>query len=333
MKFTSKTSIPLAYGQQFSKVAAAMQKGDSLKSATSGKKKVVTASISKGKLVLKAAKKTGTAKITVKTAAGASAAFTVKVQKNKVAASKIIGAKTLISLDKGKTYQMPKEVSPVTVVDKVTFSTSNKKIVTVTKTGKIKAVGKGKAVITTKVGKKSFKCTVLVGVPVLSVGDVLVTDTTVPLQTGQKFTKITASMTAGDKLKSAKSSNTKIVTVKISVKKLILTAGKKTGTATITVFTKSKKKSTFKVKVQKDKVTAASIVGFKKTLTLKKGKTYQMPKDVKPVTTPDKITFKSSNSTIVKVTGGGKLTAKKKGNAVITVTVGKKKFTCKVTVK
>ena len=43
--------------------------------------------------------------------------------------------------------------------------------------------------------------------------------------------------------------------------------------------------------------------------------------------------WSSSNKSIATVNSKGKVTAKKKGNATITAKVGKKKYTCKVTVK
>ena len=51
--------------------------------------------------------------------------------------------------------------------------------------------------------------------------------------------------------------------------------------------------------------------------------------------TNQKVTWKSSKSKIAKVDKNGKVTALKKGTATITVTTkdGKKKATCKVTVK
>ena len=160
----SKTTVPMKVGQSFKKIKATMKKGDKLKSATSGNKKIVTVKLNsaKTKLILKAGKKTGKTKITVKTKAGAKSTFTVKVQKTKVTATKIQGFKKTLTLKKGKTYQMPKAVKPVTVTDKITFKSSKPKIVSVTKGGKLKALKKGKAVITVTIGKKKFKCTVTV---------------------------------------------------------------------------------------------------------------------------------------------------------------------------
>lgn len=53
-------------------------------------------------------------------------------------------------------------LNPISSTDKITYSTSNKKVVTVSSKGEIKAVKKGKATITVKAGKKSFKISVKV---------------------------------------------------------------------------------------------------------------------------------------------------------------------------
>jgi len=167
----------------------------------------------------------------------------------------------------------------------------------------------------------------------LSVGNIKVDKTTVPLKKKQKFAKITAAMTTGDKLTEAKSNKEKVVKASVSGSKVVLKALKKTGRATITVKTAAGAVTTFKVKVQSKKVTAKKIIGFKKKLTLKKGKKYKIPKDVSPVSTPDRMKFKSTKPKFATVSKTGVITAKKKGKTVIVVTIGKKKFKCTVTVK
>ena len=132
----------------------------------------------------------------------------------------------------------------------------------------------------------------------------------------------------GDKITSWKTSNK---TVAIVAKNGKIT-GKKAGTATITVTLKSKKSAKIKVTVKK-KVAATRVKLNKTSLTLKKGKSFQLKAIVTPEKTTDKVTYKTSNKKIVTVTSKGKLVAKKKGKATITVTVGKKKAVCRVVVK
>ena len=132
----------------------------------------------------------------------------------------------------------------------------------------------------------------------------------------------------GDKITSWKTSNKTVATVAKNGK----ITGKKAGTATITVTLKSKKSAKIKVTVKK-KVAATRVKLNKTSLTLKKGKSFQLKAIVTPKKTTDKVTYKTSNKKIVTVTSKGKLVAKKKGKATITVTVGKKKAVCRVVVK
>lgn len=76
-------------------------------------------------------------------------------------------------------------------------------------------------------------------------------------------------------------------------------------------------------------VNAATVKLNKKTTTLIKGKTLTL----KVTGTKKKVTWKSSNKKVATVSTKGKVTAKKKGTATITAKVGKKKLTCKITVK
>ncbi len=76
-------------------------------------------------------------------------------------------------------------------------------------------------------------------------------------------------------------------------------------------------------------VEAATIKINKTKKTLKVGQTYQL----KITGTKKKVTWKSSKKTVATVTSKGKVKAKAVGKTNITATVGKKKFTCKITVK
>ena len=121
---------------------------------SSSNKKVATVS-SKGVIT---AKKAGTAKITVKSGSK-KVTVTVTVPKTKTTAIKV-GKK--VSVKKGKTYSLKAKTTPSNSDEKITYKTSNKKIATVSKSGKIKGVKKGTATITIKSGKivKKVKVTV-----------------------------------------------------------------------------------------------------------------------------------------------------------------------------
>ncbi|MBO5242242.1 MAG: Ig-like domain-containing protein, partial [Lachnospiraceae bacterium] len=169
-KFSVK-SVPIKKGQSSTALAKDIQiaKGDKVVKWTTSDKKVVTVNAKTGKIK---GKKVGKATITATTQSGKTAKITVKVQKKAVAAKavtltnkatgKAIQAKKTVTLKKGKKLTVVANVKPMTCVQKVKFTSSNKKVVSVTSKGVIKAKKKGKATITAKVGKKTFKFTVKV---------------------------------------------------------------------------------------------------------------------------------------------------------------------------
>ena len=67
-----------------------------------------------------------------------------------------------LTLKKGKSFRLKVTLTPADSQDKITYKTSNKKIATVGKKGKIKAKKKGKVKITVISGKKKAVCTVKV---------------------------------------------------------------------------------------------------------------------------------------------------------------------------
>ncbi len=149
-------------------------------------------------------------------------------------------------------------------------------------------------------------------------------------QKTQKFTL--TDIAKGDSVKSWVSSNKKIVTVSGKPNgTCIIKAGKKTGSAKITITMRSNLKKTIGVKVQKKAVACTFIKNVPKKLTLKRKRSYQLKPVINPITCTYKAKYKTSNKKIVKVTSKGKITAVKKGKAKITVMVGKKKFVCMVT--
>ena len=155
------SSLPLQKGKSTTAVKATLYDGDSIAKWESSNTKVAKVS-RKGKIT---AKKIGTATITVTTKNGATASVKINVQKNKVKTKTLtvtnVTAKKL-TLKKGKSFTLKTAVTPLTSQDKVKFTSSNKKIITVNGKGKVKAVKKGSAKITIKSGKKTTKVQVQV---------------------------------------------------------------------------------------------------------------------------------------------------------------------------
>ena len=135
---------------------------------------------------------------------------------------------------------------------------------------------------------------------------------------------------SGGKIKSVRTTNKKIV--KVDKKGKI--TGKKAGKATVTITYTNGSRRIFQVKVQKGIVKTTAVSVNKRNIILaKKGKSFQLKVTLNPVTSQQKVTYKSSNSKVAAVNSKGKIVAKKKGTATITVKSGNKKITCKVKVK
>ena len=160
-----KGTIPLKVKQSFT-VKVTMGAGDRVVSWKTSNKKVV--SVKNGRIKgLKAGK---SATITVKLASGKKARFKVKVQKPAVATKsiKVTNAATgrnqgkKATLKRGQSLKLKAALTPVTSLQKVTWFSSNKKIVIVSKSGVIKAKKKGRATITVKSGNKKYNIRITV---------------------------------------------------------------------------------------------------------------------------------------------------------------------------
>lgn len=146
-------------------------------------------------------------------------AATVKLNKPK--ATIYVGSSTTLKISGAKS--------------KVKWTTSNKKIATVTRKGKVTAKKAGTVTITAKLKKKSYKCKVIVKTPSLN-------SAKKTLMEGKTFTlKIT-----GTAAKSWISSNKLVATVSSKGK----VTAKKAGTATITCKGKNGKKYKCKITVK-----------------------------------------------------------------------------------
>ena len=164
--------------------------------------------------------------------------------------------------------------------------------------------------------------------PTVSVAPIL---TATPTPTTTILTlRVKQTYKSGGKIKSVRTTNKKIV--KVDEKGKI--TGKKAGKATVTITYTNGSRRIFLVKVQKGIVKTTAVSVNKRNIILaKKGKSFQLKVTLTPVTSQQKVTYKSSNSKVAAVNSKGKIVAKKKGTATITVKSGNKKITCKVKVK
>lgn len=188
-------------------------------------------------------------------------------------------------------------------------------------------------------GEETRICTVCNGaetrvVPKLK-ATIKVNATTIPLKLRQTLTafKVTG-LAKGDYVKSWKSSNTRLV--KVSGKRngtCKLVAQKKTGKAKITITLASGLKKTIRVNVQKTDVRTTRITGITRTAKVRRGRTLALKPILTPISSREKVTYKSSNTKVATVSSKGVVKGRKKGKAVITVKSGRKTVKCTVTVK
>lgn len=154
--------------------------------------------------------------------------------------------------------------------------------------------------------------------------------TSIKLKVKQSTTKVQVSgLAAGDRVQSWTTSNKKVATVTSRGK---ITA-KKTGKARIIITLASGKKAVVNVTVQKTAVKTTKISGLKRSVVLKRRQKLTLKPVISPITSVEKVTYKTSNKKVATVNSRGVITAKKKGTAKITVKSGKKTYTVTVKVK
>ena len=235
---TNAEKLPLKVKQKTTAFKViGLANGDSVAAYTSSNTKVFT--VSKNG-TLTAGKKAGKATLTIRLASGLEKKIPVTVQKSTVTTTKITGLKSKVTLEKGKKLALKPILTPITSQQKFTYTSSNKKVATVNKSGVITAKKAGTAKITVKSGKKKF--TVTVTVPKTKTTAINGVPSTVSVKKGKTYTlKAKLSPKGSEEKITYTSSNKKIATVSKTGK----IKGVKKGTATITV--KSGKAS---VKVQ-----------------------------------------------------------------------------------
>ena len=154
------------------------------------------------------------------------------------------------------------------------------------------------------------------------------------LKTRQKTTLLRVSgLAKGDSIVSWKSSNTNIAKVYgRSNGTCTIQAGTRSGKTIITIALRSGLKKNITVTVQKTTVKTTKITGVATSLKLKRNQKATLKPVLQPLTSGEKITYKSSNTKIAIVNSKGQITARSKGTATITVTSGRKSVRCKVIV-
>ena len=159
----TQSSLTMQVKQKTTAFRVTFANGDSVKSWKSSNTNVVKVSgKTNGTCTITAQSKTGSATITITLQSSLKKTIKVSVQKSTVAASSLKLPSSKVEVKKGKTFTLKPVVAPITSQSKVTYSTSNKSVATVSSSGVIKGVKKGTAKITVKAGTKKVVCTVIV---------------------------------------------------------------------------------------------------------------------------------------------------------------------------
>ena len=241
-----------------------------------------------------------------------------------------------IEIIEGGSAALSARVSPEAASDRaVAWSSSDRSVVTVDKTGTVQGLKPGTATVTATAEGKSGTCAVTVKAKAVNVTEVTLDKTELTLTEGETET-LTATVkpdNADNRKVTWSSDKTEIATVDGAGRVTAVKAGE----AVVTVTTEDGgKTATCKVTVKAKAVGVTEVTLDKTELTLTEGETETLTATVRPDNADNKkVKWSSDKTDVATVDGTGKVTAVKAGEAVVTVTTedGGKTATCKVTVK
>ena len=241
-----------------------------------------------------------------------------------------------IEIIEGGSAALSARVSPEAASDRVvSWSSSDRSVATVDKTGTVQGLKPGTATVTATAEGKSGTCAVTVKAKAVNVTEVTLDKTELTLTEGETET-LTATVkpdNADNKKVTWSSDKTEVATVDGDGRVTAVKAGE----ATVTVTTEDGgKTATCRVTVKAKAVNVTDVTLDKTELTLTEGEAETLTATVKPDNADNrKVTWSSDKTDVATVDGAGRVTAVKAGEAVVTVTTedGGKTATCKVTVK
>ena len=241
-----------------------------------------------------------------------------------------------IEIIEGGSAALSARVSPEAASDRaVAWSSSDRSVVTVDKTGTVQGLKPGTATVTATAEGKSGTCAVTVKAKAVGVTEVTLDKTKLILTEGETET-LTATVkpdNADNRKVTWSSDKTEVATVDGDGRVTAVKAGE----AVVTVTTEDGgKTATCRVTVKAKAVNVTEVTLDKTELTLTEGETETLTATVKPDNADNrKVTWSSDKTEVATVDGAGRVTAVKAGEATVTVTTedGGKTATCKVTVK
>lgn len=273
------------------------------------------------------ARTSGTTYLTAYASNGVSASVTVNVQSPPVNLSSIVLTPSAISLEKGDTYQTKINFIPINAfISKVSYTSSNNNIVSVSNSGLITAKNEGSAVVTAKVNgiTDSINVNVIKTNTLVDVYSIKINKNDFSLKVGEKVA-LKATITpnnATNKVVTWTSSNTNIVSVDSNGQ----VEGKNEGSAIITATSTNGKKSTINVTVIKDETTPlppskennpTELLLSISSVKLQNKETKQVKVTILPLTASQEVDWVSGSPSIATVSSTGIITGIKSGTTTV----------------
>lgn len=242
-----------------------------------------------------------------------------KVTVKAVKATSISFASATTTIEYSKTKTLKATFKPSNTTDKtLTWTSSNPKVVSVDKSGKIKGLKAGQsAVITAKTKDGKLTAKITVKVDPIGVSKITLNRTSQSMSKGKSFTLVATVKPANatNKTLTWTSSNPKVATVDKNGKVTAL----KNGTTTITCKSANGKKATCTITVRKISVTDIEL--DKRSVLVDVGATFKINAIIIPGNaTNQKVTWTSSDKSVAKVSSSGKVTAVAPGVCQVTAT-------------
>lgn len=256
------------------------------------------------------------------------------VQAAKTQEASVTLDKSVYTLKKGKSVKLKAAVKKGSKKRTVEWLSSNKKIASVSRNGKVTAIKNGRVKITARIKGTSKKasCRIIVGTPVKSMK---LKQTAVSLNTGGSFTLEATVLPkkATTKKVTYESSNSKVASV--SGKGVIRAVAAGTAKITVSAADGSGKKAVCTVTVAESDIPVTGVTLSRSRMDLKQGETAVLMAAVLPANATDQsIRWESSNPETARVSANGTVQAVSAGTAVITAASGNhKKAECTVVVK
>ena len=251
-------------------------------------------------------------------------------ENSEIAVTSVTLNKTTLTLAVGDNETLTATIAPTNATNKtVTWSSSNNSIATVDNNGKVSAIAEGTATITAKsANNKTATCAVTVRLNEIAVESISLNKTELSMAIGENEV-LTATITPNNATGTVAwvslqqsvatvDNNGKVTALATGTTIIIVTAGGKTATCTVTV--------------QPNEIPVESISLNKTELTLEVGENEVLTATITPGNATGAVTWTSSQESVAIVDNNGKVTALATGTTIITVTAGGKNATCVITV-